>query len=300
MTAIATTALTKHYGDVRAVHGVDLDLAEDRIHGLLGRNGAGKTTLMQLLTGQVFATSGGVRLLGCDPVENPDVLARTCFIQEGQRYPDGFRPRDVLRIAADLYPRWDAAFAEQLVARFGLPVDRPIKKLSRGQLSMIGVVLGLASRAEITFLDEPYLGLDAVARTELYDAILADFAEHPRTFVISTHHIDEVANLLEHVVILDEGRVLLDADADELHGAALRISGRAADVEAFAGARPGAHVDRMGPFAAATVRASAGDDAAANAAGLEVSPVSLQDLFVHLTTAPATGAAERPVAAGRR
>lgn len=288
MTAISTTGLSKHYKEVRAVDDVDLALAEHRIHGLLGRNGAGKTTLMQLLTGQVFATSGSARVLGADPVENVDVLSQTCFIQESQRYPDTFRAIDVLRIAAGAHPRWDQGFADQLVEEFRLPVQRPIKKLSRGQLSAIGIVVGLASRAPVTFFDEPYLGLDAVARRLFYDRLLADFAEHPRTVVLSTHHIDEVANLLEHVVILDEGRVLLDADTDELHDAALTVSGRAADVDAFLAGREVLERTALGTLATATVPGGPEAQRAAADAGLDVSPVSLQALFVHLTTANAS------------
>lgn len=288
MTAIATTGLSKHFGDVRAVDDVDIALAEHRIHGLLGRNGAGKTTLMQLLTGQVFATRGTMRVLGADPVENADVLSQTCFIQESQKYPDTFRAIDVLRIAAGAYPHWDQGFADQLVEEFRLPVKRTIKKLSRGQLSAIGIVVGLASRAPLTFFDEPYLGLDAVARRMFYDRLLADFAEHPRTVVLSTHHIDEVSNLLEHVVILDEGQVLLDADTDELHDAALTVSGRATDVDAFLAGREVLERTVLGTLATATVPGGPDAKRAALDAGLDVSPVSLQALFVHLTTANAS------------
>lgn len=288
MTAIATTGLSKHFGDVRAVDDVDIALAEHRIHGLLGRNGAGKTTLMQLLTGQVFATRGTMRVLGADPVENADVLSQTCFIQESQKYPDTFRAIDVLRIAAGAYPHWDQGFADQLVEEFRLPVKRTIKKLSRGQLSAIGIVVGLASRAPLTFFDEPYLGLDAVARRMFYDRLLADFAEHPRTIVLSTHHIDEVSNLLEHVVILDEGQVLLDADTDELHDAALTVSGRAAEVDAFLTGREVLERTALGTLATATVPGGPDAKRAALDAGLDVSAVSLQALFVHLTTANAS------------
>lgn len=288
MTAIATTGLSKHFGDVRAVDDVDIALAEHRIHGLLGRNGAGKTTLMQLLTGQVFATRGTMRVLGADPVENADVLSQTCFIQESQKYPDTFRAIDVLRIAAGAYPHWDQGFADQLVEEFRLPVKRTIKKLSRGQLSAIGIVVGLASRAPLTFFDEPYLGLDAVARRMFYDRLLADFAEHPRTVVLSTHHIDEVSNLLEHVVILDEGQVLLDADTDELQDAALTVSGRATDVDAFLAGREVLERTVLGTLATATVPGGPDAKRAALDAGLDVSPVSLQALFVHLTTANAS------------
>ncbi|MDR7234010.1 ABC transporter ATP-binding protein [Agrococcus sp. BE272] len=291
MSAIVTTDLAKHYDDVRALDGVSVTLAEHRIHGLLGRNGAGKTTLMQLLTGQVFATAGEMRVLGQSPVENAEVLSQTAFIQESQRYPDTFRAVDVLRIAAGAYPHWDQAYADTLVAQFQLPERRMIKKLSRGQLSAIGIVIGLASRAPITFFDEPYLGLDAVARRMFYDRLLADFSEHPRTVVLSTHHIDEVANLLEHVVILDQGRVLLDADTDELHDAAITVSGRAADVDAFLAGREALDRTQLGGLATATLSTRDGDERAAREAGLDVSPVSLQELFVHLTTASATAPA---------
>ena len=118
------------------------------------------------------------------------------------------------------------------------PANRPIKKLSRGMHSAVGIVIGLAARAEITLFDEPYLGLDAVARQIFYDRLLADYAEHPRTMLLSTHLIDEVANLLEHVIVIDHGRIVVDAPADDLRGRAVTVSGRAAAVDEFV-AQPG-------------------------------------------------------------
>ncbi|HET8867147.1 MAG TPA: ABC transporter ATP-binding protein [Agrococcus sp.] len=291
MTAIVTTALSKRYPEVHALDGVSIRLEENRIHGLLGRNGAGKTTLMQLLTGQVFATSGEMQVLGGSPVENVDVLSQTVFIQESQKYPDTFRAVDVLRIAAGAYPHWDQAYADRLVAQYRLPVKRLVKKLSRGQLSAIGIVIGLAARAPLTFFDEPYLGLDAVARQMFFDDLLADYTEHPRTIVLSTHHIDEVANLLEHVVILDQGKVLLEADTDDLHDAAMSVSGRAQAVDAFLAGREVLERKALGTLATATFTPRDGDELAAREAGLELAPVSLQALFVHLTTANAASAA---------
>ena len=99
--------------------------------------------------------------------------------------------------------------------------------------SAVGIVIGLAARAELTLFDEPYAGLDAVARQLFYDRLLADYAEHPRTILLSTHLIDEVADLLEHVVVLDHGRVALDAPAEEIRGTAMTVSGPAIAVEEF-------------------------------------------------------------------
>ncbi|ATG52855.1 ABC transporter ATP-binding protein [Brachybacterium vulturis] len=288
MNAIETRTLSKHFRDVTALDGVSIDLAEGRVHGLLGRNGAGKTTLMKLLTGQLFATSGEMRVLGEDPVENAHVLSQTCFIQESQKYPDGFRPLDVLRIAGGLYPAWDQSLARELVAEFRLPEKRVIKKLSRGQLSAVGIIVGLASRAPLTFFDEPYLGLDAVARRLFFDRLLADFSEHPRTVILSTHHIDEVSNLLEHVVLLDEGRVAISAETEELQSATIEVSGRLEEVRSFAAGAEVLHLQEIGALATAAVHAEPGSAERARAAGLQVSPVSLQNYIVHRTTAAAS------------
>lgn len=290
MSAIETRNLSKHYRDVAAIDDVSLSFAEGRVHGLLGRNGAGKTTMMKLLTGQIFASSGTMRVLGESPVENPQVLSRTCFIQESQKYPDGFRPLDVLRIAEGLYPFWDETLARDLVADFRLPQKRAIKKLSRGQLSAVGIIVGLASRAPLTFFDEPYLGLDAVARRLFFDRLLADFAEHPRTVVLSTHHIDEVSNLLEHVVLLDEGRVAIADEADALQSAAIEVSGRLQEVQGFIAGADVLHLQEIGSLATATVHAEPGSAERARAAGLQVAPVSLQNYIVHRTTAAASAA----------
>ncbi|MDN5685241.1 MAG: ABC transporter ATP-binding protein [Brachybacterium sp.] len=291
MSAIETRNLNKHFRDVAAIDDVSLSFTEGRVHGLLGRNGAGKTTMMKLLTGQIFASSGEMRVLGENPVENPRVLAQTCFIQESQKYPDGFRPFDVLRIAEGLYPFWDQQLARELVADFRLPEKRAIKKLSRGQLSAVGIILGLASRAPLTFFDEPYLGLDAVARRLFFDRLLADFAEHPRTVILSTHHIDEVSNLLEHVVLLDEGRVAISEEAEALQSAAIEVSGRLDEVKGFIAGADVLHLQEIGSLATATVPAEPGSAERARAAGLQVAPVSLQNYIVHRTTAAATAAA---------
>ena len=290
MTAIETRNLTKQFRDVVAIDDVSLSFTENRVHGLLGRNGAGKTTLMKLLTGQIFASSGQMRVLGQNPVENPQVLARTCFIQESQKYPDGFRALDVLRIAEGLYPAWDQELARELIADFRLPEKRAIKKLSRGQLSAVGIILGLASRAPLTFFDEPYLGLDAVARRLFFDRLLADFAQHPRTVILSTHHIDEVSNLLEHVVLLDEGRVAISGEAESLQSAAIEVSGRRDEVMACIAEADVLHLQEIGSLATATIHAEAGSADRARAAGLQVAPVSLQNYIVHRTTAAATAA----------
>jgi ABC-2 type transport system ATP-binding protein len=294
VSAIRTVGLTKRYGDVTALDRVDLELAENTIHGLLGRNGAGKTTLMQVLAGQEFETSGTVEVFGEQPRENADVLSRVCFVKESQRYPDSFRVRHALSAAGLLFPNWDAAFAAELVGEFALPEKQMIKKLSRGQLSAVGVIIGLASRAPLTFFDEPYLGLDAVARQLFYDRLLADYAAHPRTVVLSTHLIDEVSELIEHVVLIDHGRVLVDDDADDLRDRAVTVSGPTAAVEEFVAGHPVLHREQLGGFLRVTVTGAAQRPPGGD---LEFEPVSLQQFVVRTTQARATRNGD-PVGAG--
>jgi len=284
-TVVRASGLTKRYGSFTAVDGVDFALEENRIYGLLGRNGAGKTTIMQLLTGQLFAEAGELEVFGREPAEHADVLRRMCFIAESQRYPESFKASHVFKAAPWFFEHWDAAFAEQLIADFRLPLNRYIKKLSRGQLSAVGVIVGLASRAPLTFFDEPYLGLDAVARHIFYDRLLEDYAEHPRTIVLSTHLIDEVANLLEHVILIDQGRILFDRDADELRGSAMTVAGPRVAVESFVADRPVIGREGLGGLASATIdgRLDQGDRLRAAELGLELAPVSLQQLIIHLT-----------------
>jgi ABC-2 type transport system ATP-binding protein len=282
---VEVTGLGKRFGQLAAVDNATFSIEENRVYGLLGRNGAGKTTMMQLITGQDFASEGSIRVFGENPVENSRALSRVCFVKESQRYPDDFKPKHVLKSAPWFFPNWDAEFAERLVADFRLPLNRRIKKLSRGQLSAIGVIVGLASRAPLTFFDEPYLGLDAVARQTFYDRLLEDYAENPRTVVLSTHLIDEVSNLLEHVIVIDDGKIIMDAPADELRGSATVVAGKRDAVDAFTAGRDIVHSERLGGLSSVTVgRLTPAEREAAAAAGLELSPVSLQQLVVRVTT----------------
>ena len=286
MTAvIEVNDLTKRYSDTLAVDRVSFAIEKDTIYGLLGRNGAGKTTVMSILTAQNFATSGDVRIFGQHPYENAKVLRRMCFVRESQKYPDDARPEHALATARLFFPNWNQELADRLVDDFQLPMKRRIKKLSRGQLSAVGVIIGLASRAEITFFDEPYLGLDAVARQIFYDRLLEDYTEHPRTVILSSHLIDEVSNLIERVLVIDRGRIIMDEDTDAVRDRAANIVGDAAAVEAFVAGREVIHRESLGHVTAVTVvgALTASDRDRLATAGLEVAPVSLQQLIVRMT-----------------
>jgi len=285
-TVIEARGLTKNFGKFTAVDNVSFTIEENRIYGLLGRNGAGKTTIMQLLTGQDFASSGDIAVFGQSPVENARVLANVSFIKESQKYPDNFKAKHVFAAAPSFFANWSQELADQLILEFRVPMGRDVKKMSRGQVSAVGVILGLASRAPITFFDEPYLGLDAVSRQLFYDRLLEDYAEHPRTIILSTHLIDEVSDLLEHVILIDEGRILIDSNAEDLRGSASTVVGKSRDVAAFVEGRDVIHRDGIGGLSSVTIsgQLTQAERVAAIEAGLELVPVSLQQLIVRLSS----------------
>ena len=261
--AISVAGLTRNYRGQLAVDHATFDLEPRSITGLLGRNGAGKTTLMRILAGHEFASAGAVHVLGASPVENEQVLRQMIFVREDQAYPD-FKVRHVLQAASSFYPNWSHELAGAMVTEFSLPLNRKVRKLSRGMRSALGIVIGLAARAEVTLFDEPYAGLDPVARQLFYDRLLAEYAEHPRTILLSTHLIDEAAGLLERVIVIDRGQIVLNADADDLRGAATSVSCPA--------------------IAVATLDET--DRARAAALHLRLEPLTLQELVVHAAGSP--------------
>ncbi|MEO8973279.1 MAG: ABC transporter ATP-binding protein [Ktedonobacteraceae bacterium] len=278
--------LTKSYGNVTAVNAVTFSIEANKIYGLLGRNGAGKTTIMQIITAQQFATSGDVKVFGEAPYENSRVLSQICSVSDNQKYPNNYRVLDVLEQAALFFLKWDREYAFALIEDFRLPLSRRMKALSRGMLSTVGIIVGLASRAPLTIFDEPYLGLDAVARGVFYDRLLEDYGEHPRTVILSTHLIDEISCLLEHILVIDQGRLILDEEAEALRGRAFTVIGPAARVDTYTTGREVLAREPLGGLVSATIMSHGNLEVRKHAAalGLELAPVSLQQLIVHLTS----------------
>jgi ABC-2 type transport system ATP-binding protein len=285
---ISVSGLTRRYSGQVALDDVNLTVGAGTITGLLGRNGAGKTTLLRILAGHEFPSSGSVQVFGSAPAENEDVLRRLAYVREDQVYPDfqgypDLKVSHALRAASFCYPNWDADLATSLLKDFGLRTNKAIKGLSRGQRSALGITVGLAARAEVTLFDEPYAGLDAVARQIFYDRLLADYADFPRTVLLSTHLIDEAAALFENVVVIDRGRVVLDATADGLRGIATTVSGPVLAVNSFTEGRPVWHKRQLGPQASVVVvgQLSGQDRRQAESLGLDLVPLSMQELVVH-------------------
>ena len=295
--AISVAGLARRYRGQVALDDVTFDLEPGSITGLLGRNGAGKTTLLRVIAGHEFASAGTVTVLGACPVENDEVLRQMIFVREDQSYPD-LRVRQAVQAASWFYPNWSHELAGALLEEFNLPLNRKVRKLSRGMRSAVGIVIGLAARAEVTLFDEPYAGLDPVARELFYDRLLADYAEHPRTVLLSTHLIDEAAGLFERVMVLDRGRIALNMAADDLRGAATSVSGPAIAVAEFAAGRSVWDRRRIASQASAVVAGALNETDRARAAALHLrlEPLTLQQLVVRAAGTPVASPQERTIA----
>ncbi len=278
--AIEVRSLTRTFGRVRALDSVSFTVPEHSILGLLGRNGAGKTTAMAIMAGQDRPSAGEVEVLGHTPFEHAPTLSQISYVRDNQRYPDDYRLHHVLRIAPEFAPNWNPEIAEELADRLRIPEKTQIKKLSRGQLSSIAIILGLASRAPITLLDEPYLGLDVTARALFHRTLLEDYQRHPRTFILSTHLIEESSSLFDRVVIMDRGRIVVDGDRDEVMASAWTMSGTTDAVADVIAGRPVLQRTTVGGLASVTASfdLEAASRSRARDLGVQIAPASLQDL----------------------
>jgi ABC-2 type transport system ATP-binding protein len=197
--------------------GVGFDVAPGEVVGLLGRNGAGKTTLIRIAMGMIEPQKGSVRLFGMDPRQDPlEVKRRVGYVSEDQILPEFLRVRDVIRLHRELFPTWDRNLAGTLVERFELPMRHKIKTLSRGQARQVALLCAMAHRPELLLLDEPAGGLDPAVRREFLETAIQYLNESGSTILFSSHYMGDVERLAQRIVMLHDGKVLIDNGLDEL------------------------------------------------------------------------------------
>ncbi|MFC4336853.1 ATP-binding cassette domain-containing protein [Salininema proteolyticum] len=281
--AIKTERVGLDYGSTTALRDVDLDLEPGRIYGLLGRNGSGKTSLLSLLAAFRKTTRGKVLVDGQDPFENPRVMPYACLVRESGDFDGADTARDSLDTCS-LRPTWDEEYAMKLVDKWDIDLSKRVDQHSRGQRSLLAAVSGLASGADLVMFDEVHLGMDAPTRDSFYRELLEMYMDREPTVILSSHLIDEIADLLEEVVILDGGRVLLHESKEKLDTMGATLTGPAETVDAQTEGLEVLSRRKLGPTRSTTV-AGLPDERrrTAREAGLEVTGIGLQDLFIHLT-----------------
>ena len=214
---ITTSHLTRQFGSKAALDDVSLNVPRGSVFGLVGENGAGKSTLIKHILGLWRAQSGEVRVFGLDPVSEPvSVLGRIGYLSEQPELPEWMTVGEFIRYTQAFYPRWDPKYAEQLRQQFGLDLDKRIRVLSKGQRAKLGLLAAQAHRPDLLLLDEPSSGLDPIVRNDILAAVIRTVADEGRTVFFSSHLLEEIERVADHIAMLHQGKLVLCAPLDEI------------------------------------------------------------------------------------
>lgn len=280
MKNITVNNITMKFKDTVALNDVSVVFEENKIYGLLGRNGAGKSTLLNLITNKIFPQNGVITVNGEPVLENQKALSHIYCMGESTHYHGSMSIKDVFRWSKEFYPNFDMEYAYKLAEKFGLSLKKKVKELSTGYSSIFKIIVALSCNVEYVLLDEPVLGLDANHRDLFYRELIETYADNPRTFIISTHLIEEITDIIEDIVIIKDGEILMSDTAENIRKMGYGISGKASDVDDFTNGKNVIACENLGGLKTAYVY---GEKPAEINPSLEVSTLSLQQLFIQLT-----------------
>lgn len=268
--------VTKRYGTQRALENITFTIDEPGIYCLLGRNGAGKTTLFKSIAGYQNVTEGTIQIDGrriSTASLDPDVR-----YVENAAQQFNLPVQKLLEVAAEVSMDFDAAFAAEMMEHFELDGRKRYHHLSLGMKTMVSTILSLSSSKSVILLDEPVLGLDVIMRNQFYDLLRESFQKSPRIIMVSTHLIDEIADTIEKLLILEQGRLCFFDTLSSVKEKAFSVSGLKDDVEP---AIRDMHVIRR-ESQGILERVYLFDRPPASSASLIVQPLSLQDFFLQV------------------
>ena len=283
--AIWTEKLVKVYSQVKAVDELSLHVPRGSVYGFLGRNGAGKTSTIKILLGLARPTAGQATVLGFrighDQVA---ILERTAYVSENKALYGNLTAKELVRFTRGFYPNWSDDAAARYARSFEIPMDRPFNKLSQGNRTKVFLLLALAQGADLLVLDEPATGLDPLAVDEFLRVLAQDVVGDGRTVLISSHQLSDVEQVADHIGLIDQGRLLLEAPLDDIKSQFRLVTAgnalpqtRSADV---------ASVTSNGSFCKYLVKQNAEAFAAElrrqGATVTDISPLGLREIFLEL------------------
>lgn len=287
MSVIECRDLTKAFGGTKALNNLSFKLEDNKITGLIGRNGAGKTTLLKIIAGLMKETSGEIKVFSENPYNNLMVSANTIFLHDQMNLPTALNLRETLEVGASFYGNWDSELANRLFEYFSFNPLQHYNGLSKGMKSTFNMIIGLSARCPLTIFDEPTTGMDAAVRKDFYRALLKDYIANPRTIIISSHHLNEIEDLLEDIFLLNNGKELLHMSVADLKEWAIGIQGRSPIVEEWTENKEVIFTKSMGlenKYVVVKNDLSEEELQGARLAGMEVSPVTSSDVCVYLTS----------------
>jgi len=281
---IETHSLHKQYGPTHAVDGLEMHVPRGSVYGFLGRNGAGKTTTIRLLAGLIQPNGGHARVLDLDPrTDRIPLLERTSFVIDKMLLPS-MTGNDLVRFNRGFFPRWSDALARKYTDALEIPMKQKFRKLSGGDQTKLCLLLALSQGAELLVLDEPTAGLDPIVTDQLLRIMVDDFAGEGRT-LISSHHLSEVERVADWIGIIDRGKLLLEAQLDDVRanfrrvrvvGENLRLPARSEVLQTRTGEGTTEYVLRGNSEGFTASLRNQG------ATVLDVSPMNLQQIFLEV------------------
>lgn len=232
--AIEIKNLNQRFKEKVVCDNMNLNFEKNKIYGLLGKNGAGKTTLINMIAHQLIPKDGDIKIMGKSPKEDISVIDNICVVREKEIITNTnteAKVKEVFKSYSYFYPNYDYKLQDKLCKIFEISPKLKYRKLSRGMKTSVSNILGICSNAPITIFDEPTIGLDAVNRKEFYDVLLESYIKNNRTIIVSTHHIADIEEILEKVVVIKDGNVVVDDYIDEVTQKSYYISGSRDDLK---------------------------------------------------------------------
>lgn len=281
MNAIQIRNITKRYKDITALDQVSFSFEYGKIYGFLGRNGAGKSTLINIIANRIFADSGEILIDGISAKENMSVHEKIFCMSEVDLYNTSLKVKELFKWINRFYDSFHLELAFEIAEKFNLDLNKRFKALSKGYQSIFKLTVALSLQVPYVIFDEPVLGLDANHRELFYELLLKDYEKNERTIIIATHLIEEVANLIEEVVLIDKGKILLQENVNSLLESGYGVSGLSSEVDAYCKEKNVIGYEELGNLKIAYVL---GEKTPLPPKGnLTISTMNLQKLFVKLT-----------------
>lgn len=287
MKVIQCDNVTKVYRNSNALSDLSFAIEENTITGLIGRNGAGKTTLLKLLSGFLKPTGGEIKVFNENPFNNLDTSINTIFIDENMTFSKHLTLDEILMAAKEFYPNFNEVMSRKLLEYFSINKSKKHSELSKGMTSTFNMIVGIASHCALTIMDEPTAGMDAAVRKEIYKIILRDYIENPRTILISSHHLEELEDILEDILLLKSGTKCLHMPVVDLKEYAIAFRGREKDVRSLIKGRPVLYEETFGKdsiYLVVETKNFQEDLIAAKAISIDGNSVSTNDLCIYLTS----------------
>ncbi len=284
-TVISLENIVQDFNKKRALNGVTTKINEGSFLGLIGSNGSGKTTLMRIMAGRLEPTSGDIKVFGKNPIDNINVLERMIYTSHNMTsFPSG-KIKNIVEIFNIMFPKFDKKFANGLLEYFEIKESVSFSTLSQGMKATFNFIMALSTRCDVTMFDEPTLGMDVKVRKSVYEILLRDYAEYPRTFIISSHLISELEPILTDVLLIEKGKNILQGNIDTIRNSVLRVDGENCKILEFTKDKNVLEIKNtpLKSFAVVQENISEKIKTEAKNLNLEVSSVNLEDLFVYLT-----------------